>query len=413
MKILLYEHVSAGGFREKNIAPSVLSEGYGILRTAIADAKRAGHNVVTILEKQIASYNPPLDADLKVTVSSLAEAEHSLYETAESCDASYIMAPSNGHKLQYLVERMQANHAISLNSKTTSIACASDKSSLLRQADKLGFATPKSKAFINRNNEGEIAEVISEEIGFPAVLKLPESDGCEGLNIVRNKEQTKDAAVKFANNKIQAFIAQELVQGVAASVSLISNGTEAQPITLNKQDISLKTPGQLSSYNGGATPFRHKQIQAAFAAAKNLVESIQGLRGYIGVDFVLTESEPVIMEINPRLTTSYVGMNEILPTNIMQMIVNSIFNRKVPEPQETVGFTCFGKIKMSNPTLSGLRQTFDMPEVISPPFPVYSDNQTFALACAKGSTMIEARQKFNRKKKQLQNTAMQRGKSKR
>jgi predicted ATP-grasp superfamily ATP-dependent carboligase len=279
--------------------------------------------------------------------------------------------------------------------------------------NKLGFTVPKSTTFTNGDNEEEIVKAIGEEIGFPAVLKLLESDGCEGLNLVKNEEQAKDAIAKFARYKIDAFIAQELVQGVAASVTLVSNGVEAQPITLNKQDISIKAPEQNSSYNGGATPYRHKQIRAAFAAAKSLVESIPGLTGYVGVDIVLTENAPVIMEINPRLTTSYVGIREIMQTNVMQMIVNSILNHMVPEPQKTMGFACFGKIKMSNPTFADLRQIFDMPEVISPPFPVYSNNQTFALACTKGATTGEARQEFNRKKKQLRNTVVCRGKTRR
>ncbi len=403
MKILIYEHFSAGGFGEQNIPPSVLSEGYGILRTATADAKRAGHDVTTILDKQIASYNDPLDADRIITIPSLVDAEHSLFETAENCEATYIMAPSSRHKLQHLVERMQNNYALSLNCNANSITRASDKSWLIRQVNKLGLKAPKSVTLTVRNNENELVEAIREETGFPAVLKLPESDGCEGINIVRNEKQAKAAIVNFASRKIGTFIAQELIQGIAASVSLISNGIEAQPIALNKQDISLKTPSQNSSYNGGLTPYRHKQIRAAFAAAKSLVESVEGLKGYVGVDMVLTANEPVIMEINPRLTTSYVGIKEILHTNIMQTIVNSILNRKVPEPQRTTGFAYFGKIKISNPTLAGLRHTFDMPEVISPPFPVYDNSRTFAFVCEKGSTMGEARQKFNRKKKQLQN----------
>ena len=32
-----------------------------------------------------------------------------------------------------------------------------------------------------------------------------------------------------------------------------------------------------------------------------------GLRGYVGVDLVLTDSEAVVIEVNPRLTTAYLG----------------------------------------------------------------------------------------------------------
>ena len=40
--------------------------------------------------------------------------------------------------------------------------------------------------------------------------------------------------------------------------------------------------------------------------------ALPGLRGYIGVDVILTESEAVVIEVNPRLTTSYLGVRAAL-----------------------------------------------------------------------------------------------------
>jgi predicted ATP-grasp superfamily ATP-dependent carboligase len=39
------------------------------------------------------------------------------------------------------------------------------------------------------------------------------------------------------------------------------------------------------------------------------------LFGYVGVDLIATDSCPVVLEINPRLTTSYVALKDALGAN--------------------------------------------------------------------------------------------------
>jgi predicted ATP-grasp superfamily ATP-dependent carboligase len=46
---------------------------------------------------------------------------------------------------------------------------------------------------------------------------------------------------------------------------------------------------------------------------------IPGLAGYVGIDLLLPDGgDPLIVEINPRLTTSYVGYRRIYSTPIPQ-----------------------------------------------------------------------------------------------
>ena len=43
MKVIVYEYVSGGGYAGQLIPPGVLSEGFGMLRSVVADFKAAGH----------------------------------------------------------------------------------------------------------------------------------------------------------------------------------------------------------------------------------------------------------------------------------------------------------------------------------------------------------------------------------
>ncbi len=68
MKILVYEHVSGGGFAGQDISPSVLSEGFGMLRCLVEDFKVAGHEVTVMLDDRLSKLNPLIDADLIVPI---------------------------------------------------------------------------------------------------------------------------------------------------------------------------------------------------------------------------------------------------------------------------------------------------------------------------------------------------------
>ena len=413
MKLLIYEHVSAGGFDDKFISPSVLSEGFGMLRTSVADAKSAGHTVTTIVHERIAEFNPLPEADKTIPVHSLSDAENILHGVAENCDATYIIAPENERKLQRLVKGMEQNHVLPLNSTANAIEQASNKARLQQHANRRGLITPKTVTFNRRDNPEDVAEIISEKIGFPAVFKPIESAGCEATSVVNGEEEVAAAITKLSYRGNMPFMVQQLIHGTAVSVTLISNGSEAQPIALNEQDIILRGPEEESSYNGGITPLNHASKTVAFDAAKELVESIRGLHGYIGVDLVLTRDEPVVIEVNPRLTTSYVGIRKTLTLNLMQATIDSILNRKVVAKQKSLGYARFGKVKTRKPTNAALAQTFTMPEVVSPPFPIASKGATYAFLCAQGATLEQAKQNFSKAKKHLQNTLRNGGNHKR
>jgi len=59
-----------------------------------------------------------------------------------------------------------------------------------------------------------------------------------------------------------------------------------------------------------------------------LMNLIPGLRGFVGVDYIETVAGPVVLEINPRLTTSYVAMSDSLGINTAQLILDACLERK-------------------------------------------------------------------------------------
>ena len=111
-----------------------------------------------------------------------------------------------------------------------------------------------------------------------------------------------------------------------ASALLCSRG-KALAISLNKQNVKLAAPEAVSSYEGGAVPFDHPLKHEAFRVAEKVVESFPGLRGYVGVDLVLAEDKPFVVDVNPRLTTSYVGLSRVAGFNVAEAMINAVLRK--------------------------------------------------------------------------------------
>jgi hypothetical protein len=71
-------------------------------------------------------------------------------------------------------------------------------------------------------------------------------------------------------------------------------------------------------YLGGRLPLPAPLANRAIALAERAVRTVPGLLGYVGVDLVLVEKPEGdrVIEINPRLTTSYLGLRRLVRGNL-------------------------------------------------------------------------------------------------
>ena len=83
--------------------------------------------------------------------------------------------------------------------------------------------------------------------------------------------------------------------------------------------------------------------------AREAINAVPGLAGYFGLDLLWPEGEdrPVVVEINPRLTTSYVGLRTLCEGNLMQTLLDIALGRETAPPVFRAGamrFSCDGTI---------------------------------------------------------------------
>ena len=127
--------------------PSVLSEGFGMLRSVVSDFKAAGHEVTVLLDARLSKLNPPYRCRLQVPVFYPQEAKNFSVKHAKINDAVYIIAPETGQTLQSLVKLVEQTGKVSLNCESSAIQKVADKAALYETLKKNGLPTPKTVVF--------------------------------------------------------------------------------------------------------------------------------------------------------------------------------------------------------------------------------------------------------------------------
>ena len=374
-----------------------------MLRCFVEDFKTAGHEVTVLMDSRLSKLSPPISADRIISVSYPEDPKEFLKNIAKTNDAIYIIAPETGQTLQSLVELAEETGKVQLNCESQAIARVADKAVFYETLQNLGVS-PKTTVLTLDEDLEKVKLTIKKELCCPIVLKPIDGVGCSGLSLVNQETQLASAIAKIAaESTSKRFIAQEFIRGQAASVSLLSTGKKAVALSLNKQNVTLAGPNEVSSYDGGAVPFDYWLKQEAFRVSQRVVEAFPELRGYVGVDFVLTEHKVFVVDANPRLTTSYVGLRSVEGFNVAQALLDAVLRGTLPAKSEIEGYACFSKVETPTPTTEVYQKAAKLSSVVSPPFPLNDSPQAVSLVLGKGSDIENATLHLEEAKKHLLN----------
>ena len=349
MRILVHEFVSGGGLAGRDVQPSLVREGSAMLTALVADlAAIGGHHIVTTVDSRFPLAAPP--GVEVVTLSAGSRSRAAFDALIASADAAWLVAPETDRCLERLTARVEQKGRALLGSSATAIRVASDKAGLPRLLARHDIPHPKTSV-IYPPRPGVDWKVdwktAARELGYPVVVKPAWGAGCSGVCLARDARELGHA-VDTARRVLRAngrgpLLLQRFIPGVAASVSLLADGRRAVALTVNAQSIRAS---QSFSYRGGRTPLDHPLAGQAVEAALRTCEALPGLRGYVGVDLVLTKSEAIVIEVNPRLTTAYLGARAALEENVAALALAACAGALPAQPsvRRRVRFTAAGRI---------------------------------------------------------------------
>ena len=347
MQILLYEYASGGGLAGEPVPPSLGREGSAMRDALAADLARGNHRVLLPVDSRFPSRSRAGIETVEVEGPDPAGAR--LDRWIASSNAVWLIAPETGRCLERLAARVEAHGVALAGSGARAIARAADKGALASRFVRRGIPMPETR-LVRRTTPSASLRSAALAVGYPVIVKPRYGAGSQGVVRVSNPAML-EAAVEAAGaiNARATVILQQYIRGTAASVSVLANGSEACVLAVNGQAVSR---ARGFAYQGGVTPLEHSQVERATAMALAALQVLPGLRGYIGVDMVLSREGPVVIEVNPRLTTSYLGIRRSIRENVAQLGLAAALDGDLPpavRQQRRVRFDAVGRILETTP----------------------------------------------------------------
>lgn len=160
------------------------------------------------------------------------------------------------------------------------------------------------------------------EVELPSVVKPAMLAGSECVHVVHSL----DELCSYAHEAIKCdpfgeAVVQRYIKGVHGSISVVYSKFGVALFSLNLQLIGRV--GSSLKYFGGILPVRNERVvKEAKAMLEKLFSRHPLLRGFMGLDIVWNDEGIYVVEVNPRLTTSILGIAELYP-EVGRVLVNS------------------------------------------------------------------------------------------
>jgi predicted ATP-grasp superfamily ATP-dependent carboligase len=315
MRIFVYEHITGGGCLDEALPPSLAHEGELMLRALVNDVRDVpGTEVLIMRDPRLSVF----DAALEVSrPQSKAEARDLFRHCCMSADAVWLVAPETGGTLKRLSVEVLDCSRILLGCLPEALDVTASKTltaQTLAQAGVPVVATYRHPAQL----PADIQEV---------VIKPDDGAGCLDTHKFSRAE-----ALDWWNNRSSAnHVLQPYLHGNPLSLSLICDGESAQLLSCNEQQIRIE--GHELHFVGVKVNTVQTNRDRYAQLARQIAGAIPGLWGYVGVDLIETNNGPVVIEINPRLTTSYAGLRQALGTNPAALVLALLDSRQASQPR--------------------------------------------------------------------------------
>jgi predicted ATP-grasp superfamily ATP-dependent carboligase len=343
MRIFVYEYLSSGGHGEGPGGSALLTEGWAMLAAAVQDFARCTDvEPVTLLDPRllpVAAARWPKKVEIHTADS--ARDGPDFRRLAGAAEWTLVIAPEYEGILGRHCHWVEEAGGRLLGPSARAVALTADKLELagwLRKGQ--GIATPPALPF---------SAALQAPWPFPWVCKPRDGAGSQATFLVSRPSELMQCREQARKEGWPGeLIVQPYVAGQPASVAYLV-GPECI-VALPAAQQQLSQDGRFH-YEGGSLPLPRPLCTRALQLASRAVRAVPGLLGFVGVDLVLggadDGSADAVIEINPRLTTSYVGLRRWARFNLAEAVLAVVQGEPVPEllwRQGTLRFAPDGEI---------------------------------------------------------------------
>ena len=317
-RIFVCEFITCGGLRDSELTSPLFADAELMYQALLADLRGIEYlEIITTRDNRLTSVSE-----------SVANIENSddLWQIWKNCmesaDLVWIIAPESDGILLKLNKMARASACELIGCDDDAVKLTTSKYATNQHLNDLGIPALESERLTDKT--------INSDKGW--IVKRDDGAGSDDCHFFQNIAEYSLWEKQIGNK--DKYIQQRYVEGIAASMSVLYGIKETVLLSCNKQLVRIDS-GELVVEKIILNELHAHQRQLQILANK-IGNAIPGLRAYVGVDLILTSMGPLVLEINPRLTTSYVGLSGMLKKNLAEVIllsqhiVNTDSNKKCP-----------------------------------------------------------------------------------
>lgn len=282
---------------------------------------------ITVMVDERLSLSAPTLKNIKIKIN---ENFHKVFKKAlKTTDYVWLIAPETDGTLLTLSELVYESNAILIGCGYDATLIGTSKSLSFEALTLANIHTLPVFAGEDLMQQAHFDEALA--LNPPKWVAKPEDGaGCEGIRLFDTLHELRDWLKQ--DNQYLHYFAQPFQAGITASFCMLCRNGKAWLLSCNQQQIACV--GNTFKLTGITLNAMHAYEKRFETIARKIANMLPDALGYVGVDVIVdTESNTIfVIDINPRLTTSYVGLHEALAINPAQLIVDCVLNRDFKMP---------------------------------------------------------------------------------
>jgi len=323
------EYITAGGFHRQDLPAALLPEAIAMRDAIFADFAALGTQIFTTHDVRL---NPSEYAFKSIAIDSTDDIEATWLRLLTGCDYALVIAPESDALLSKMTHLLARTKAINLGCRHDAVLLASNK--WLTYQHCTSHQIPTVPTYLL--NDTVAMENLPANAAY--IIKPIDGAGCERTWLFPSLAAVKVYLETIVQTQ-QEYILQPYITGEPASFTMLCNAGRANVLSCNTQEIQMHPVAQTThhlmkykvlKYNGGVVNARPDLHEAFLTLAQTIATSCHGFNGLLGVDVIVQYSQCGevahidVVEINPRITTSYVGLHASIARNPAQLILDNL-----------------------------------------------------------------------------------------
>jgi tyramine---L-glutamate ligase len=315
LKILVFEYITGGGLNNSELPESLAKEGLLMLQSLVNDLSKLSHIELHIMLDVRMLGKLTHSTNTIHTIRPDQNCHQEFTRITKTCDAVWPIAPESTDILHSFCQTVEHSGKHLLNTNAGAVVMTGNK--WLTYHHLLSHSINTVETAILANFAWTSGEW---------VFKPVDGVGCEENYCVTNHDEY--IAITSSLNKDNTIV-QPNIQGDKISLSCLFKQGRGWLICANRQHFELKDKQYRLT---GITVNFTANISQYLSLVDAIATSLPDLWGYAGIDLIQTDQQIYVLEINPRLTTSYAGISRALGINCANAVLELLNGDPMLEP---------------------------------------------------------------------------------